>query len=222
MASCALVMAASRVLVGAPAVPDLWFWGSASEASISAIAEHRSQLAGANVLYSIGGCGSLSSNGSFVPAGNATKIAWLRSEQIEVHAIMGGGSIASLRRLFAAPDAFITEAVAHAAKMGLAGAHRLAPHRRVAVDRELLLDQVVEGVAQLRDEAEVALAAALACARLARLHGGVRGAGLAAGRAALECVLRCSKNGVSACTLPWLPWPPSLPGYLATLATLAP
>ena len=38
-------------------------------------------------------------------------------------------------------------------------------------------------VADLADD-EVALAAALARARLARLHGGVRGAGLAAGRAA--------------------------------------
>ena len=105
----------------AAAPPGLWFWGSGSNESIDAIVAHRTELAdGPPVLYSIG-AGGVAANGSFTRSGSAATVARLKAANFGVHAIIGCGSIDTLRRLFSNPNPFITAAVAAAKDLGLDG-----------------------------------------------------------------------------------------------------
>eukprot|EP00038_Savillea_parva_P009726 m.185453 g.185453 ORF g.185453 m.185453 type:complete len:325 (-) comp16453_c0_seq1:58-1032(-) len=100
--------------------PDVWFWGSGSDESVSGIEAHRSSLHGATIHYSVG-AGRVLPNGTYENSGNKTLIASLKSHGYIVHSIMGCGNISALRMVFDSQEEFISDAVNGAVALGLDG-----------------------------------------------------------------------------------------------------
>ena len=81
----------------------------------------QASLEGASIYYSVGAGSVNATSAGFTAGGNKTLIASMKASGIKVHSIVGCGSIATLREVFATPTPFIEEAVAAAAEYGLDG-----------------------------------------------------------------------------------------------------
>eukprot|EP00946_MAST-07B_sp_MAST-7B-sp1_P004551 g4551.t1 len=104
-----------------PPRPELWTWLSGSQdAALAQLTANRDIVTHVSLGgYSVGADLSLSGKGP-----NRTILSQLKSYGINVHPLIGGGDIKTLRALFSnstATAAFVAEAVARATSLGLAG-----------------------------------------------------------------------------------------------------
>ena len=119
IACCCLAVAVVCTPASAAAAPSLWAWQSGSDTeAMSQIEMHQDLLTD----ISFGGGYGVAANGSFVAGTFPTdKDAQLKAWGLRRHPLIGCGSTATLRTLFASPAAFIQAAVSEATARGFQG-----------------------------------------------------------------------------------------------------
>eukprot|EP01047_Picozoa_sp_COSAG01_P088530 COSAG01_NODE_20876_length_930_cov_1.293622_1_plen_223_part_10 len=117
-----LLCTAAAVSASSAAIPGLWFWGSASDVSLSAIATFQQSLASRapRIYYSVSGC-KFQTTGIDCSSFNHTKCAAMKAMQIYPHATVGATNITELRAVFANPEPFIHQSVQSLKAAGVTG-----------------------------------------------------------------------------------------------------